>query len=80
LYGIEDFGWQEGYGGFSVSASQVEHVRRYIRNQRERHRTETLEDEMRRICRLYNVEPDEAFLKGLPSKAKKARAQNSPSP
>jgi putative transposase len=46
LYGIEDFGWQEGYGGFSVSASQVEHVRRYIRNQRERHRTETFEDEM----------------------------------
>ena len=31
---LEDFGWQEGYGAFTVSASQVERVRQYIANQK----------------------------------------------
>jgi REP element-mobilizing transposase RayT len=33
-----EFFWQGGYGAFSVSRSQVEHVQAYIRNQREHHR------------------------------------------
>ena len=28
--GVRDFAWQEGYGAFTVSASQCEVVRRYI--------------------------------------------------
>ena len=36
------FFWQAGFGAFSVSQSQVEDVRAYIRNQREHHRVKTL--------------------------------------
>jgi REP element-mobilizing transposase RayT len=32
------FGWQDGYSAFTVSESQVERVRHYIRNQREHHK------------------------------------------
>jgi putative transposase len=35
---VNDFSWQRGYGAFTVSASQVEKVRRYIANQEEHHR------------------------------------------
>ncbi len=38
-------GWQEGYGAFSVSASNLESVKTYIRNQAEHHRKRSFEDE-----------------------------------
>ena len=38
-------GWQEGYGAFSVSASSVDAVRRYIQDQQEHHRRRSFEDE-----------------------------------
>src|ERR1700684_3690563 len=34
----EGFSWQEGYGAFSVSSSQLEVVKSYIRNQEQHHR------------------------------------------
>jgi putative transposase len=36
------FQWQDGYGGFSVSLSQLDKVTAYIRNQREHHKKVTL--------------------------------------
>lgn len=38
-------GWQEGYGAFSVSASNVDAVRRYVQKQAEHHRRRTFEEE-----------------------------------
>jgi REP-associated tyrosine transposase len=38
-------GWQEGYGAFSVSPSNVDTVRRYIQNQAEHHRRRSFEEE-----------------------------------
>jgi len=38
-FGMWDFGWQEGYGAFSVSPQHVEMVTRYIENQEEHHRS-----------------------------------------
>lgn len=38
-------GWQKGYGAFSVSASNVDAVRRYIQNQSEHHQRHSFEDE-----------------------------------
>ena len=38
-------GWQEGYGAFSVSPSNVDAVRRYIQNQPEHHRRHSFEEE-----------------------------------
>jgi len=40
-------GWQEGYGAFSVSASNRDAVRRYIHNQPEHHHHQSFEDEFR---------------------------------
>jgi putative transposase len=42
---IKDFVWQEGYGAFSVSASQTESVVRYIENQREHHAKRSFDEE-----------------------------------
>ena len=39
------FAWQQGYGAFAVSLSQVNTVVRYIRNQAEHHRKRTFEEE-----------------------------------
>jgi REP element-mobilizing transposase RayT len=36
-------GWQEGYGAFSVGASNIDAVRHYIQGQDEHHRKETFE-------------------------------------
>jgi putative transposase len=38
-------GWQQGYGAFSVSPSNVDAVRRYIQNQPEHHRRRSFEEE-----------------------------------
>jgi putative transposase len=40
--GVRSFAWQEGYGAFTVSASQLENVRAYIQQQEEHHRTPQL--------------------------------------
>jgi REP element-mobilizing transposase RayT len=45
-----DFAWQSGYGEFSVSPTQVESVRDYIRNQPEHHKEEDFQTEYRRFC------------------------------
>src|SRR5580658_9429054 len=42
--GIE-FSWQEGYGAFSVSSSNLDQVARYIRNQEGHHRKFSFEQE-----------------------------------
>ena len=39
-------GWQQGYGAFSVSPSNVDAVRRYVQNQPEHHRRRSFEEEL----------------------------------
>ena len=39
------FAWQDGYGAFSVSKSNVHTICNYIDNQREHHRTRTFKEE-----------------------------------
>jgi hypothetical protein len=60
--GVPAFAWQAGYGAFSVSASQVDAVSRYIENQEEHHRKTTFQDEFRQFCRKYGVELDERYV------------------
>ncbi len=57
-----DFHWQAGYGAFSVSPSHVEALREYVANQEEHHRTETFQDEFRRLLRKYGLEWDERYV------------------
>jgi putative transposase len=56
------FFWQAGFGAFSVSQSQVEDVRAYIRNQREHHRVRSFQEELRAFLKAYEVEYDERYL------------------
>ncbi len=57
------FGWQEGYGAFSVSPSQIERVKQYIGNQAEHHRRRSFEDEFLAMLQAANVpfEPNQVF-------------------
>jgi putative transposase len=57
-----NFYWQKGYGAFSVSPSHIEDLCRYIDNQEEHHKTETFQDEFRRLLRKYGVEFDERYV------------------
>ena len=57
-----DFYWQGGYAAFSVSESQVEIVRQYIRNQREHHRKMSFQDELRALFNRHQVEYDERYV------------------
>jgi len=43
--GDRTFAWQEGYGAFTVSASQRAQVREYIARQEEHHRKRTFQEE-----------------------------------
>jgi REP element-mobilizing transposase RayT len=56
------FFWQAGFGAFSVSQSQVEEVRAYIRNQREHHRVKTFQEELRAFLKAYEIEFDERYV------------------
>src|SRR5437868_2804967 len=54
-----EFYWQNGYGAFSVSPSQLDVVSQYIANQEEHHRTVGFQNEFREFCRRHGVEFDE---------------------
>jgi hypothetical protein len=56
------FRWQEGYGAFSYSRSQVKAVAEYIENQEEHHRKKTFLDEYQQFLDLFEVEYDEQYL------------------
>jgi REP element-mobilizing transposase RayT len=58
------FSWQEGYGAFSVSASQLEVVKHYIQNQEEHHRKRDFEQEFTSLLHSCGVEFDERFVFG----------------
>ena len=58
------FAWQEGYGAFSVSPSQLERVKQYIANQPAHHATRSFEDEFLAMLQAANilVEPGRVFV------------------
>ena len=55
------FRWQKGYGAFSVSASAVETVKDYIRNQAEHHRRRTFVEEYEEFLEKYGFEVKSEF-------------------
>lgn len=59
-----DFAWQEGYGAFSVSPSQVPVVKRYIQLQEEHHRKRNFEEEFVALLRHCGIEYDERHVFG----------------
>jgi len=61
--GIE-FAWQEGYGAFSVSSSNLGAVARYIANQESHHRKFSFEEEFRALLEKHGVEYDPKYMFG----------------
>ena len=49
------FAWQEGYGAFSVSPSQLERVKRYIANQPAHHARYSYEEEFLKMLKAANI-------------------------
>lgn len=58
----KSFAWQEGYGAFTVSASQCETVREYIARQEEHHQKRSFQDEYLGLLQRCGVEYDERYL------------------
>ncbi len=56
-HGVE-FAWQEGYGAFSVSASQLPVVKDYIHHQHEHHKKRDFEQEFAALLQHYGVRYD----------------------
>ncbi len=56
-----DFAWQNGYGAFSVSESNIPQVKKHIKNQEEHHRKMTFQDEFRQLCKRHGIDLDERY-------------------
>jgi hypothetical protein len=55
---IGRFAWQQGYGGFGVSKSNIAAVARYIQNQEQHHRRMTFEEESIALLKKHGIEYD----------------------
>jgi putative transposase len=56
------FEWQEGYGVFSYSQSQINSVYEYIQNQEEHHKKQTFKEEYLDFLQKFNVEYEEQYI------------------
>ena len=56
------FEWQEGYGVFSYSHSQIENIYQYIANQEEHHKKKTFREEYLRFLKEFKVSFDERYI------------------
>jgi REP element-mobilizing transposase RayT len=58
------FKWQEGYGAFSVSPSQLDMVVNYIRNQAQQHAKRSFEEEFVFLLKSSGVDYDPRYVFG----------------
>ena len=56
------FGWQAGYGAFSVSHSNLQAVKEYIAGQEEHHRKWSFQDELLSFLRKQGIAYDERYI------------------
>ena len=54
----ESFEWQQGYGAFSVSASQIGRTIQYIRNQPQHHQSQTFQEEFVAFLNAHGIDYD----------------------
>jgi putative transposase len=59
---VGKFNWQEGYGAFSYSKSQVDNVVKYILNQEEHHKKKTFKEEYLDFLRKFDIKYDDKYL------------------
>jgi len=58
----QNFKWQGGYAGFSVSKSVVDIVKRYIDNQKQHHKKKSVQEEYVQILKENEIDFDENHL------------------
>lgn len=58
----ERFTWQDGYGAFGVSESNLPAVVKYIHSQKHHHRKMTFEDEYLLLLKKHNIDFDPSFV------------------
>lgn len=56
------FNWQEGFGAFSYSKSQIDNVIKYILNQEEHHKKQPFKEEYLDFLHKFEIEFDEKYL------------------
>ena len=59
-----NFAWQEGYGAFSVSASNLAAVEKYIQNQAIHHKKITFEEEFLSLLKKHGISFDPKYVFG----------------
>lgn len=57
-----NFYWQDGYGGFSVSNSGIETVRKYILNQKKHHEKVSFIDEYKNLLDAYGILYEDRYI------------------
>jgi REP element-mobilizing transposase RayT len=56
------FNWQEGFGAFSYSKSQIDRVAKYILNQENHHKKSTFREEYLDFLKNFEIDYDEQYL------------------
>lgn len=56
------FRWQEGFGAFSYSRSQIDNVIKYILNQKEHHHNMTFREEYMGLLKKFEINYDEKYI------------------
>lgn len=56
------FSWQEGFGAFSYSESQIDTVVNYVLHQPEHHKQKSFKEEYVTFLKRYNIEYNEKYL------------------
>ncbi|MFA8436057.1 MAG: IS200/IS605 family transposase [Marinifilaceae bacterium] len=56
------FCWQEGYGAFSYSHSQIGSVVKYIENQEKHHKKKSFQEEYEEFLRKFNIKYDGKYI------------------
>jgi putative transposase len=59
---VGKFNWQDGFGAFTYSKSQIDDVAKYILNQAEHHRKRTFKEEYLSILNKLDLDYDEQYL------------------
>ncbi len=56
------FSWQEGYGAFSYSHSQLDNVYQYIFNQEVHHAAKTFKQEYKELLEKFDIKHEDKYL------------------
>jgi len=60
---MQDFGWQDGYSAFTVSASVRDSVVSYVRDQELHHREMSFQDELILLLDRHGIEYDPRYIR-----------------